>query len=118
MKPITSQIPRRSQFVQPNPNIMDAQTMIPKMGTRGTIGVLNCRGAFGFFTRNIQMPAQTRINANNVPILVISPTISPGINAAKAPTKTKNNKFDLYGVLNFECSSEKIGGTNPSLLIE
>jgi hypothetical protein len=41
---------------------------------------------------------QTRIKANNVPMLVISPTTSAGINAANALTNNINNKLLLAGV--------------------
>ena len=51
-------------------------------------------------------------------MLVISPTMSPGMNAAKSAVNTKNSMFDLYGVWNFACTSEKIFGTRPSRLIE
>ncbi len=86
---------KRAQFVQPKPKIIALQTIIPRMGTRGTSGVVNCLFISGFFTRKIHTPAQTSIKANKVPILVISPTISPGTKAANKPTNTKNIQFDL-----------------------
>src|SRR2546430_2673499 len=66
----------------------------------------------------IQTPAQTSMKAKSVPMLVISPETSAGINAANKPVKMKNNMFDLYGVLYRGCTSEKILGTSPSRLIE
>src|SRR3954451_13303778 len=107
----------RAQFVQPKPKIMAVQTTIPTVAVKGTAGVLNWRCASGFFTRIIHTPAHTSIKANSVPILVISPTTSAGINPANKDAKTKNIMFDLYGVLYFGCTSEKTFGTNPSLLI-
>ena len=86
---------KRLQFVQPRPYIMAEQTIIPSIGTNGTNGVLNWRGRSGSDLRRIIIPTQTKINANNVPILVMSPTTSPGTNAANAPTKIKNKIFDL-----------------------
>src|ERR1051325_11748987 len=56
----------------------------------------------------IQTPMHTRMNANSVPMLVISPTTSSGMKAANSPVNTKNSMFDLYGVRYFGCTSEKI----------
>lgn len=68
------------------------------MGISGTKGVLKARGASGIFTRKIITPTQTNIKANNVPILVISPTTLPGTNAANKLTNTANSMLDLKGV--------------------
>ena len=84
-----------SQLVQPNPKIIAAQTIIPNIGTSGTNGVLNCLGNSGFVFLKMITAAHTRINANKVPMLVMSPTISPGTNAAKAPTNIKMIKLAL-----------------------
>ena len=93
-RPITSQPPRRAQLVQPRPAIMAAQTIIPSIETTGTNGTLNCLGISGLVTRNIHTPAHTSINAKSVPMLVISPTISPGTNAANPPTNTRNIQLE------------------------
>ena len=66
----------------------------------------------------IQTPMHTRMNANRVPMLVISPTMSSGRNAAKSAVKTKNTMFDFHGVRYLGCTSEKTAGTSPSQLIE
>lgn len=95
MTPINNQTPNRSQFVHPSPNIIALQTSIPRIGTKGTKGVLKLRFKSGRFMRNIQTPAQTNINANRVPMLVMSPTISPGTKAANNPMKIKNIQLDL-----------------------
>ena len=92
---MASQTNKRDQFGHPKPNIIAKHTTIPRMGTRGTHGVLNWRGISGLVFRRIITPAHTNIKANRVPILVISPTISPGTNAAKLPTKTKKMRLDL-----------------------
>ena len=47
----------------------------------------------------IQTPAHTSMNANSVPMLVISPTMLSGRNAANSAVNTKNSMFDFYGVL-------------------
>src|SRR2546428_677644 len=92
--------------------------MMPSVQTTGTAGTRNPRSSSGLRTRMIQMPAHTKINANSVPMLVISPVTSAGTNAARTPVKTKNNILDLYGVLKRGCTSEKIRGTKPSRLME
>jgi hypothetical protein len=81
--------------------IIKKQVIIPNIGTSGTNGVLKDLGASGIDFRITITPVQTKIKANSVPILVISPTTLPGIKAANALTNTRKNKLDLYGVLNF-----------------
>ncbi len=81
------------------------------------IGVLNALGAFGICFLNTNTPIQTRINANKVPMLVISPTILAGIKAAKRLTNNKEKHIAFAGVLNFGCTSENTLGIKPSLLI-
>ena len=71
---------------------------MPSIATSGSAGTVNLRGISGRLTRMIQTPAHTSMKANNVPMLVISPTMSPGMNAAKSPVSTKNRTFDFYGV--------------------
>src|SRR6476620_8637981 len=90
--------------------------MMPSVETIGTAGTRNARSKSGREARRIQTPAQTSMNANSVPILVISPTMSSGMNAPKTPVNKKKRMFDLYGVLNFGCTSEKVFGTSPSRL--
>ena len=90
-----SQIINLNQLVQPNPKIIAEQTMIPKIGNKGTNGVLNFLGRSGSVFLKIITARQTKINANKVPMLVISPTTSPGIKAAKKPTNTKITKFAM-----------------------
>ena len=91
---------------------------MPRTAVTGSTGTVKPRGMSGRLTRMIQTPAQTRMNANSVPMLVISPTMSSGTKAAKSAVKTKNSQFDLYGVLKRGCTSEKTFGTRPSWLIE
>src|ERR1700682_1144083 len=66
----------------------------------------------------IHTPAQTRMKAKRVPIQIFSPVTSAETKAASRPVKTKKSRFDLYGVLNRGCTSEKTLGTRPSRLIE
>ena len=72
---------------------------MPRIATTGSAGTVKPRGMSGRRTRMIQTPAHTRMNANSVPMLVISPTMLSGKNAANTAVKTKNSQFDLYGVL-------------------
>ena len=97
---------------------MPKQTKTPKTGTNGTSGVLNARGAFGSFLRSTNTPMHTNMNANKVPMLVISPTTLPGTKAANKLTNTMKNKLERAGVRNRLCSYEKTEGNNPSWLME
>ena len=72
---------------------------MPSTATTGSAGTMNPRGMSGRRTRMIQTPAHTSMNANSVPMLVISPTMSPGMNAPKSAVNTKKIMFDFYGVL-------------------
>ncbi len=76
MKPIHNQMIKRIHVSPGNAAIINTQETIPKIGTKGTNGVLNERGKLGCVLRNIIMPAHTSTNANKVPMLVISPTTS------------------------------------------
>src|SRR5690554_6684642 len=98
--------------------IINRQTNTPSTGIKGTSGTRKALGAFGIVFRSTNTPRQTNINANKVPILVISPTTLPGTKAANKLMNTKKNKFDLKGVLSLECKVENNLGTSPSLLIE
>jgi hypothetical protein len=60
---------------------------------------------------------QTNINANNVPMLVISPTTLAGTNAANKLTKSMNNKLLFAGVCVLGFTVEKTDGSNQSLLM-
>jgi hypothetical protein len=96
---------------------MNKQVRIPSIGTNGTMGVLNALGISGIFLRITQIPIQTRMKANKVPILVISPTTLAGTKAAKRLTKSMNNKLFLAGVCVTGFTEAKILGIKPSLLI-
>ena len=91
---------------------------MPSVATSGTAGTRNPRGISGRRTRRIHTPAHTSMNANSVPMLVISPTMSPGTKAANSAVNTKKSRFDLYGVWYFGWISENTFGTRPSWLIE
>ena len=101
IKPIANQPNNLSQFVHPRPKIIAVHTKIPSIGTRGTSGVLNCLGRSGSVFLSMITAAQTSMKANKVPILVMSPTMSPGKKAANKPTNTRIIRFALYGVLYF-----------------
>ena len=68
---------------------------IPKIGTKGTNGVLNDLSMFGLLTRMIHTPALTNTKAKRVPKEVKSPATLPGTKAANNPTKTKRIQFAL-----------------------
>ena len=104
--------------VSPGKNtIINRQVPIPRIGTTGTKGVLKALGASGIFFLSTSTPKQTRIKANKVPMLVISPTTRAGTKAANKLTNTRNNRLLFAGVLNLGCTDENIFGNNPSLLM-
>src|SRR5215467_9172216 len=112
-----SQTINRIQVSPGKKTIINKQVATPSIGTTGTKGVLNARGASGIFFLITSTPIQTRIKANKVPILVISPTTLAGTKAANKLTNTRNKALLLAGVLNFGCTDENIFGNNPSLLM-
>src|SRR5688572_16848402 len=108
--PAIIQIKADTSVSSPNEKIIAEQTNIPRIGINGTSGVLNGLTAFGFLTRNTQIPTHTKTNAKRVPKLVKSPATLPGTNPANNPTKTNKSKFDLNGVRNVGCNSENTLG--------
>jgi hypothetical protein len=74
---------------------------MPRIGIKGTNGVLNERIAFGCVFLITMIPIHTKINANKVPIDVISPTTVTGTKAANKLTNIAKKRFDLNGVRNF-----------------
>ena len=84
-----------NKVVESSVAIIAPQTKIPKIGTNGTIGVLNGRALSGSALRMMMMPRQTSTNASRVPIDVRSPATLPGINAPKKPTNKNRIIFDL-----------------------
>ena len=109
---------RRTQLAHPSPNIIAPQTIMPSMGTRGTNGVLKGLSALGSLFLMMITPAHTSTKAKSVPMLVISPTMSPGTKAEKRPMKRNRIIFDLYGVCHVGCMSENTAGISPSFDIE
>src|SRR5579863_8807130 len=107
---MASQTISRSQFDPPSEYISAKLTIMPRIGTTGTQGVWNGRACPGFFTRITQTPAQTITKANNVPMLVIRPTMLSGRNAENGATKKKNSTFERHGVCSFGWISEKTLG--------
>ena len=95
MKPITIQIAATDNVVTSRDTIIPPQTRIPKIGTKGTNGVLNGRSKSGSVLRSKIIATHTKTKANNVPNDVKSPATLPGTNAAKAPTKANSIQFDL-----------------------
>lgn len=78
-----------------NAKIIAKQITAPKIGTRGTRGVLNGRSIPGDLRLNIHTPKLTNTKANKVPKLVKSPATLPGTNAANKPTKINKIQLDL-----------------------
>src|ERR1700722_8532254 len=94
--------------------IMAEQMTPPRMGTRGTSGVLKGRLRVGSFLRRMITPMQTSTNANSVPMEVRLPATVPEQKADSSPTKTNRIMLLLYGVLNLGCNWENTFGSKPS----
>src|SRR5690606_33920118 len=100
-RPIIIQQTKRIQVSNGRNAIIPKHTRIPRTGTSGTKGVRNARGASGWVFLRTSTPTHTRMNANSVPILVISPTTLPGMKAANRLTKTRKKRLDFQGVRYF-----------------
>ncbi len=74
---------------------------IPKIGTSGTIGVLNGRCRSGLRRRRIHTPAHTMANASSVPIFTSSLSLPIGSNAGINATIAPTTMFEIHGVRNF-----------------
>lgn len=114
--PISIHIPKRSQLSIGKEAIIKTHTIIPNIGIKGTKGVLKGLSTVGFFLRRTITPIQTSVKANNVPILTMCPKSEIGTKPANMLTKIMNIRFVFQGVCRFD-KSEKILGSNPSLLI-
>lgn len=110
-------MPRRSQLSIGREAINNTQTITPKIGIRGTKGVLKGLSNSGLVLRNTKIPIQTKAKANRVPILTIWPKSEIGTKPAKSETKIINTMFVFHGVW-FLDKSENIFGNKPSLLME
>ena len=67
--------------------------------------------------RTINTPAHTKVKANSVPMLHISPATLAGTKAANRPTNTMKSRLLRAGVRYFSWICENNGGNKPSLLI-
>ncbi len=90
-RPISIQANAVSWVRLSSDTIIPLQIRIPRIGTRGTMGVRNGRAREGSERRMIITPMQTRTKANSVPMDVRSPAREPGINPANRPDKNKQN---------------------------
>src|SRR5690348_7386682 len=100
--PMTSQISKRHQVFAGRLSIAAPDVRIPRIGTRGTSGVLNGRGRSGRFLRRIQTPAHTIMNARSVPIFTSTARSPMGISEAKHATHTPTTIEEIHGVLKRE----------------
>src|SRR5664279_515557 len=102
--PIASQMIRRSHVSPGRLAIKASEITIPRMGTRGTSGVLKGRCSSGRRTRRIHTPAHTITNASNVPMLTSSPRIPMGTREAKMATNSPTVMDEIHGVRNLGCT--------------
>src|SRR3954464_11187221 len=105
--------------VQPEREIINTlEKRMERIGTRGTIGVLNGRFTWGWLLRITHTPALTRTNASSVPTLVISSRTLSGTSVASTDTKKPTTIELRYGVRNRGCTLLAHGQSRPSRDIE
>ncbi len=93
-----SQTANRIHVTRVRLNIMANEITIPRIGTRGTIGVRNGRASSGLRRRRIHTPAQTMTKASKVPMLTISVSTSIGRDAASTATNMPTVSVEIQGV--------------------
>src|ERR1700740_3034179 len=96
--PITSQTTSRSCVIGDKPIISAVENKIARIGTSGTIGVLNGRFSSGCVLRITQTPALTSTKASRVPTLVISSSTLSGTSVASTATNNPTTMELMYGV--------------------
>ena len=96
--PIKSQASNLTQVSGGSEIIIEKQIKIPKIGNSGTHGLRKGRGSLGCVYRRAITPAQTITKANNVPMLVICPSLEIGKNPAKMLIKNIKIKLERHGV--------------------
>src|SRR6266850_296800 len=116
--PTTSHNPNRIQVIHGRPSIKYRQEITPRIGMKGTQGVLNDLGRFGSRLRRTRIPMHTRMKANSVPMFVRSTISSILVNIAHTPTATPVRMVVTCGVRNLGCTLAKDGGNSPSRAIE
>src|SRR6516164_6229143 len=99
-------------------SIAAKEVRIPKIGTKGTRGVLKGRGISGRLRRRIHTPAQTITNASRVPIFTRTARSPIGISEANAATQIPTTSEEIHGVRNREWIAPAHFGSKPSRDIE
>ncbi len=107
----------RTQVSSGSDAISIIQMKAPIIGTKGTHGVRNPRGALGSVFRSIIIPKLTIINASKVPIETNSPNNPMGKKPAKNAENNPVTIVALCGVLNFGCTFAKLFQSRPSCAI-
>ena len=91
---------------------------MPKVATMGSIGALYGLLILGSLTLSNHTAPQIMAKANNVPMLVISDTLSIGVSAEIIDTNAPTKIVDFQGVLKVGCMVANIPlGNSPSLAI-
>src|SRR6185437_7422052 len=96
--PMISHMIKRSHVIPGKLYIHQRENNMPRIGTRGTHGVLNGRGKSGLRRRNTHTPAETMANASRVPMFTMSPSWLMGSDAASSATKKPTLIVEIHGV--------------------
>src|ERR1700685_4025942 len=96
--PATIHTPNRIQVTTVRLTISQTHAHAEAIGSSGTIGARNPRGRSGRLRRRTMTPADTSRNANNVPTLTISSSLSVGNAEAVAATSNATSTVMRTGV--------------------
>src|SRR5215472_15537704 len=96
--PRISHMIKRSQVTPGRLYIHQRENSTPRIGTKGTHGVLNGRGKPGLRRRSTHTPAETMANASSVPMFTMSPSWLIGRDAASRATKNPTLSVEIQGV--------------------
>src|SRR5260370_41948013 len=109
-----SQTKKRIQVSSGRLNISTTQQTIEMRGSSGTQGTRKPRGRSGCFLRNTITPAETRMNANSVPMLERAANQLTSKTPAGIPTANPATQVLICGVLYFGWTRENTLGTKRS----
>ena len=98
-------------------NICATQVNTPRIGTSGTHGVRNDRGALGSVRRSTSTPTQTSEKASSVPMETSSPRMLSGKSPEMIAQAMPVIQVVTWGVPYLGWILAKLAGSRPSLAI-
>src|SRR5918998_727949 len=107
---MTIQPMKRSQVAPLSVTISQIDSRTETIGSTGMNGVRNGRGRSGSASRRSSTPIDTRMNANSVPMLTRSASVSIEVSPARIATSTVMMIVSRYGVPKRGCVLATAGG--------